>query len=299
MACASPIVLDGGLGRELLRINAPFKQPEWSALALYEAPDLVAKAHRNFIDAGAEVITTNSYALVPFHIGEERFRRDASRLVRLASSLARKEADSSDHSVLVAGSIPPALGSYRPDIFDRARAQEIHTVLVEGQAGYVDFWLAETISSIPEAAAINDLLTTTSLPKWFSFTLEDENVVRPTLRSGEGVESAVDFAAKAGAERLLFNCSHPEVMLEALTIAQAAIKGLGTSLKLGVYANAFTGNDVRSAANAGISGIRGDLDPSTYAQLASEWLDAGATAIGGCCGITPDHISQLRQVLKP
>jgi len=62
-------VLDGGMGRELLRIGAPFRQPEWSALALFDGPDWVVQAHTNFIEAGAEVITTNSYAIVPFHIG--------------------------------------------------------------------------------------------------------------------------------------------------------------------------------------------------------------------------------------
>ena len=63
-------ILDGGMGRELHRRGAPFRQPEWSALALTEAPDAVRDTHLDYIRAGAEVITTNSYAVVPFHIGE-------------------------------------------------------------------------------------------------------------------------------------------------------------------------------------------------------------------------------------
>ena len=66
-------ILDGGMGRELKRRGAPFRQPEWSALAMMDAPDIVCDAHRAFIRSGAQVITTNSYALVPFHIGEDRF----------------------------------------------------------------------------------------------------------------------------------------------------------------------------------------------------------------------------------
>ncbi|MEK9760063.1 MAG: homocysteine S-methyltransferase family protein, partial [Candidatus Puniceispirillum sp.] len=63
---ANPLViLDGGLGRQLEAMGAPFRQPEWSALALIEAPDFVRQAHDAFIAAGAEVISTNSYALVP------------------------------------------------------------------------------------------------------------------------------------------------------------------------------------------------------------------------------------------
>ena len=83
------ILLDGGMGRQLARMGAPFRQPEWSALALMEAPATVAEAHGQFIAAGAEVITTNSYALVPFHIGEERFAKDGARLVDLCGRLAR------------------------------------------------------------------------------------------------------------------------------------------------------------------------------------------------------------------
>ena len=73
-------LLDGGMGRELKRRGAPFRQPEWSALALMEAPETVERAHAAFIAAGAEVITTNSYALVPFHIGAARFATDGQAL---------------------------------------------------------------------------------------------------------------------------------------------------------------------------------------------------------------------------
>ena len=53
-------ILDGGTGRQLKRIGAPFRQPEWSALALIEAPQFVSQVHADFVAAGAEVITTNS-----------------------------------------------------------------------------------------------------------------------------------------------------------------------------------------------------------------------------------------------
>ncbi len=63
-------ILDGGMGRELKRIGAPFSQPQWSAQALIESPEYVYQAHQSFINAGAEIIIANSYACVPFHLGE-------------------------------------------------------------------------------------------------------------------------------------------------------------------------------------------------------------------------------------
>ena len=64
-------LLDGGMGRELLRLGAPFRQPEWSALALMEAPEIVRKAHQNFAEAGCDILTTSNYAVVPFMLARE------------------------------------------------------------------------------------------------------------------------------------------------------------------------------------------------------------------------------------
>ena len=116
------LILDGGMGRELLRRGAPFAQPEWSALALMEAPAAVLDVHAAFIAASADVITSNSYSLVPFHIGEERFRARAGELAALAGQLARQAVIASGKAVKVAGSLPPLFGSYRPDLFDAALA---------------------------------------------------------------------------------------------------------------------------------------------------------------------------------
>ena len=86
-------ILDGGMGRQLKAMGAPFRQPEWSALALIDAPETVTKAHQSFIDVGTEIITTNTYAVVPFHIGQERFDKDGASLISLAAKLARQAAD--------------------------------------------------------------------------------------------------------------------------------------------------------------------------------------------------------------
>lgn len=73
-----------------MRLNAPFRQPKWSALPLIETPHLAEQVHTEFLQAGADVITTNSYAIVPFHIGDERFDKDAQLLAERAGQLAKK-----------------------------------------------------------------------------------------------------------------------------------------------------------------------------------------------------------------
>jgi len=292
-------LLDGGMGRELKRIGAPFRQPEWSALALIEAPEFVLQAHKAFVDAGARIITTNSYAVVPFHIGEERFNATGRALAERAGQLARQAASDSAEPVTVAGSLPPALGSYRPDLFDHQRSVTIHQQLIGGLRAHVDVWLAETQSSIAEVRAVAQALGAVHKPLWVSFTLLDDVGEPPRLRSTEPVAKAVRVAAGLGAKVVLFNCSQPEVMAAALAEARAVIESLDQAIELGVYANAFPPVSAEAEANSTLLEIRRDLDPESYLNWSRTWVAAGASIVGGCCGIGPEHIAQLHQHLLP
>jgi S-methylmethionine-dependent homocysteine/selenocysteine methylase len=285
-------ILDGGMGRELQRLGAPFRQPEWSALALIEGPEFVVQAHGAFAHAGAKVISSNSYALVPFHIGEDLFATRGRELAGLAGKLARDTADR--YGLSVAGSLPPVLGSYRPDLFEVKTARSILSVLIEGLSPFVDIWLAETLSTLGEAELVGEMLADDPRPLWFSFTLNDEGSAM--LRSGETVEMAVAVARKHGAKAILFNCSAPEVMEGAVQKAKAALGQ--EAMEIGVYANGFAHTEEQVDANAGLRQIRADLDPPQYLVWAQKWVAAGATMVGGCCGIGPEHIRALADGLK-
>ncbi|MFD1746647.1 homocysteine S-methyltransferase family protein [Rhizobium helianthi] len=295
-------ILDGGMSRELLRLGAELKQPEWSALALINSPQIVAQVHKEFIEAGADVITTNSYALVPFHIGEERFEREGAQLIALSGRLAREAADAAGRPVTVAGGLPPIFGSYEPENFDPARVQDYLKVLVENLDPHVDVWLGETLSLIAEGEAVRVAVKETGKPFWISFTLADDadQVAggEPKLRSGETVADAAAWAAGSGAQALLFNCAKPEVMEKAVKTASAIFKEKGVSLQIGVYANAFEADADDSAANEGLHETRKDLTDDAYSRFACAWADAGASLIGGCCGIGAAHIHTLAGVLR-
>ncbi len=294
-------ILDGGMGRELLRIGAPFRQPEWSALALIESPEHVRQVHDSFIAAGADVITTNSYAIVPFHIGEERFAAEGQYLADLAGRLGRTAADAAPRPVTLAGSLPPVFGSYRPNLFRAEAAQRLLDPLVAGLAPHVDLWLAETQGSIAEAeAAWRATQAVAPRPFWLSFTLDDSQLgpQEPRLRSGETIAEATAAARRFGAAALLFNCSHPSVMEAAIRAAGAAAD---PPPRIGVYANAFAElahDHGKPVANSGLSALREDLDASAYTDLARGWRAAGASIIGGCCGIGPAHIANLTTALR-
>lgn len=301
-------ILDGGMGRELLRRGAPFRQPEWSALALMEAPEHVTAVHDDYICAGADMITTNSYAVVPFHIGDDVFAARGAELAALSGRLARESADKADRKIIVAGSLPPVLGSYRPDLFNKAEAKALLAVLVKALAPYVDVWLAETQSAVQEVETVREVLSEIlpqdTRPLWVSFTIEDiidvEAVMAgtkaPVLRSGEAVADAALALEAIGASVMLFNCARAEVMKPAISAARAALIGKPLADHIGAYANTFVPVDdsaEKLAANDGLSGLRGDLEPLQYADIVQAWAIEGASYAGGCCGIGPDHICAL------
>ncbi|QXE12703.1 MULTISPECIES: homocysteine S-methyltransferase family protein [Pseudomonas] len=298
MGTASTVILDGGMGRELQRAGAPFRQPEWSALALIEAPQAVEAVHAAYIASGAKVITSNSYAVVPFHIGEARFAAEGQALAALAGELAQRAVQASGKAVRVAGSLPPLFGSYRPDLFEATRVNELLAPLVTGLAPHVDLWLAETQSSIIEARSIRAGLPQDGKPFWLSFTLKDENTDEvPRLRSGEPVAEAAAVAAELGVETLLFNCSQPEVIGAAIDAARDTFERLGVQIHIGAYANAFPPQPKEATANDGLDPLRDDLDPPGYLHWAKDWQRRGASHLGGCCGIGPEHIAVLAQKL--
>lgn len=296
------LILDGGMSRELLRLGAELKQPEWSALALMKSPEIVRRVHEEFIAAGADVVTTNSYALVPFHIGEEVFERDGASLAALSGKLAREAADAAGRKVLVAGSLPPIFGSYEPANFDPDRVQQYLSVLVASLAPHADVWLGETLSLIAEGEAVREAIKMSPKPFWISFTLADDMTQiegsEPKLRSGETVRAAAQWAASSGADALLFNCARPEVMRAAVETASAVFVERNVDLQIGVYANAFESDTDDQAANEGLHGTREDLTGDVYSRFACEWADAGASMIGGCCGIGAQHIHTLTNALR-
>lgn len=293
-------ILDGGMSRELMRLNAPFKQPEWSALSLYEKPSAVQQVHEEFIKAGAQVITTNSYAVVPFHIGEQRFHADGKMLSDLAGRLAKSAVKNSGVlTTKIAGSLPPMFGSYRADLIEQDRFADIAQPIIDGLSPYVDLWLCETQSAIIEPVSVQKLLPKDERPLWVSFTLIDEKPTpEPQLRSGETVKSAVEKMVEIGVSAILFNCCQPEVIEQALIVTRETLKQLNaTHIQTGAYANAFAPQPEDATANDGLDEVRKDLTPESYLDWAKKWTGQGATIVGGCCGIGREFIKVLSEKL--
>ena len=294
---ARPILLDGGMGRELRFRGIDVMTSIWSARALIDAPAVVGEVHSDFINAGADVITINSYGIVKSSLAwagiEDRF----AELNLKACSLAKEARDASGRDIVIAGSLPPLAGSYRPDRVGKFEEIEpLYREQAEVLAPHVDLLLCETMSSADEGRAAAAAATSTGKPVWVCWTLHEDRSGR--LRSEEDISEAFRVLADLPITGVLANCCAPE----SITRAMPQLKQTGLRY-IGGYANTFqpiprdwdlTGDKKTDGA----LGLRGDLDPDSYAAHANDWLNAGATVIGGCCGTRPAHIVKLRELIQ-
>lgn len=288
----SIILLDGGMGQELIRRSALPPTPLWSTRVMLDHPELVEKLHIDFIRAGAKVISLNNYTATPTRLARdatvELFEPIHNEAIRIAQSALAK---SGIEDVKISGCLPPLVASYKPELvpsFEECLRQ--YRELVAIQADGVDVFFCETLATIREAKAAAIAAIETGLPTIVSFTLDDDNP--NCLRSGETLLEAVNVIAPLGVEAVMINCSLPETLSAAMPMLIKAFP------KVGGYANAF-----RSIAplNAGgtVSGlkVRKDMTPEKYLCYAMDWVNMGAQIIGGCCGVGPDHIAAINTAL--
>src|SRR5262249_59182122 len=111
-----PALLDGGMGRELRARGVPIPNTIWSANALLVAKDVVLQVHKDYIAAGADIITTNTYGVIKSDLAKEGIADKFAELNRLAGKLAIQASRSAEEGVAVGAPLPPPGGSYRPHL---------------------------------------------------------------------------------------------------------------------------------------------------------------------------------------
>ncbi len=282
------MLIDGGMGQELIRRSGQAPTPLWAARILLDMPELVLDLHKDFIYAGAQMIVLNNYTATP-----ERLTRDASvdlfaPIHKAAIEVAQTARKTSGRDVKISGCLPPIMASYKAELAPSFEdCLKSYRELVEIQKDGVDLFSCETLSTIREAKAAVTAGRETGLPVWVSFTLDDDAPTK--LRSGEDLKAAISEVAKLGAEAVLVNCSMPETMDKALPILVAGFD------KVGAYANGFQSVAPLDAGGT-VAGMkaRQDLTPEKYADYAMGWARMGAKIIGGCCEVGPEHIAAIK-----
>jgi homocysteine S-methyltransferase len=256
--------------------------PIWSAMALLDAPSVVEQIHRDYLDAGAEVIITNTFRTHRSNLEKVGMGNDAARLTTLAVAIAQNAVRTSGKQAWVAGSMAPLEDSYSTaEASPREEYLRAHTEMAQNLSiAGVDLLLAETMKYINEAAAAAEAASKTGLPFGVSFICKADG----NLLSGENIQDAVNEVEKHGPTFFGINCTPADTIEKVLTQLMAI-----TRLPVAVYANPGRTEDFKTWDESEAD------EPTVYCHFAEAWIKKGVRLVGGCCGTQPEFISELAQ----
>jgi homocysteine S-methyltransferase len=256
-------------------------------------PAAVADIHREYIEAGAQLVITNTFSANRFKLTKHGLEDQVAEINRAGVELAKRVVAASFKDVLVAGDVGPLgvriapYGRVQPDLARAAFAEQIQALADAG----ADLIVIETMSDLYEIKeAIKAAREVCSLPVVASvtFTRDDRTIL------GDDPAKVARVLAEAGADVLGVNCSGgPAQLLRILKAMRAAVT-VGADLRVRPY--------FWVKPNAGwpeqVGGrIMYPAGPEYFGEYALSFREAGANVVGGCCGTTPAHIASMARAL--
>ncbi|GAB6190403.1 homocysteine S-methyltransferase family protein [Desulfocastanea catecholica] len=282
------VLLDGATGTELEKSGVPMNSKAWSAEAILSHPHIVQAIHEDYIDAGVDIITVNSFStarhmLLPAGLMGQ-FRHLNTEAVKLA---VRARGKAATRPVAIAGSLAPTTFCSDPTKcyppLTEALSWYVEQAELLAESG-VDLLLIEMIEDIEQGSLAVQAAGTTGLPVWLGFSCRRNDAGNIMLWEREQtlIEGVNAISRIGGSAAFIMHTDVAEAT-EALSLLKTCWQGT-----LGVYAH--SGRFVMP--NWEFNGI---ISPEEYAVEAGRWIKMGAQIIGGCCGIGPAHIRELKK----
>jgi S-methylmethionine-dependent homocysteine/selenocysteine methylase len=294
-----PVLLDGGVGTEVLRRGI-----RWRQHGIEDAPDVIRSIHVDYLEAGVDVLTTHTFNLTKRNfinffrdeehmalIGANGLPAKAMELCRTAVSLAKEALAETGMAgtVPLAGSIAPVMHLFRPDLSPPENdCLDHHKECVEVLLDCgVDFIFFEGMNNTREAQAALLAAAGFDLPVWMSFVPGMDG----NLLNGESLSNVADLARGNGAEAALVSAGTIPMITKSLP---NIINGspCGAKAIIGRYNPPSWKPDFYPCFED-----TDEVSPEKYAQEVNSWLDQGVQIVGGSSGTTPDHIRAVRKVI--
>ncbi len=285
------LVIDGGMGTELERRGVEMDGAAWAGAAAREHPDVIRAIHRDFIEAGADIVIANTYAAAPHvlrhaGIGEA----EACALNRISCEVAREASREAGRAVLVAGSMSSFRAGLHLDTLpddDEARASYGPQARALADAG-CDLIIAEMmLDPVVSPRAIEAALAT-GLPVWIGLSArlaEDGAVMGFHRYTDDPFDTVLDACLQPGIQAA-------GIMHTDIADTPPALEALEAKWSGPRFAYPHSGHF--KMPNWQFDSVIG---PQDYVTEAQGYLTGGVQAIGGCCGLSPDHIRALKQAL--
>ena len=295
----TPILLDGGIGTEVLRRGV-----RWRQHGIEDAPDIIREIHVDYLEAGVDVLTTHTFNLTKRNfinffrdadhmalIGAPDLSTKAMELCRSAVFLAKEALTQTGktETVPLAGSIAPVMHLFRPDLSPPENdCLTHHKECVEALSNLgVDFIFFEGMNNTREAKAALQAASGFNLPVWMSFVPGLDG----NLLNGESLSDAADLARSQGAEAVLVSAGSISMIKKSLP---NIINGspCGAKAIIGRYSPPSWKPDFYPRFED-----TDEVSPEEFSQEVNSWLDQGVQIVGGSSGTTPEHISAVRKII--
>jgi homocysteine S-methyltransferase len=281
------VLMDGGMGSEIEHRGFPTTLPLWSAEALLTHPEVVLQIYKDYIEAGAEIIITDTFRTTRRAFAQKGIAEQAAPTTALACTLAHqaREGTHSEREIFIAGSVAPLEDCYSPELTPPQPIIEAEytEIVAQLQQGNVDFILLETMITARETLSGARAAQQHGLPFAVSFCCNDQLA----LLGGEPLQEVIRALEPFRPLFIGVNC----VSIEIATHAVRHLRAM-TTLPISVYAQ----GDGLADGEAGWK-MAEEQHLQAYLQAAPRWLATGVQILGGCCGTTPAYIRALRQLL--
>ena len=285
LASGQPVIADGAMGTTLFAMGLePGQPPElWNV----EHPERIRSIHRDYIQAGAQIILTNSFGGSRLRLAVHGISERAAELNRAAAQLARAEADAAPGPVAVAGDMGPTGGLLTPyGTLGAAEAADAYAEQAEALiAGGADLLWVETMSDLQEIRAALEGARRAGPDFPLVATMSFDKNTRTIF--GVTPEQALEALSAYGVAALGANCGLGPAEVET---AVERMRAAGAAVPLVAKANAGLPHLVDGTPAY-------DANPTVMAEYAVDVRGMGATIVGACCGSTPEHIRAMAQAL--
>lgn len=295
------ILLDGGVSTELLKRGVPLDANVWSGLTTKTHPEQVLQVHEDYIRAGSEVITANTYSTARHVLESINLGHEAKALNFRSVQIAKQARDNAaDGEIWIAGSMssmPPLQGDHQAVLDEHAETSYRELAEVLAEAG-VDLIIAEMMRDIENASMVIKAAVSTGLPVWIGYS---------TMMAEDGVDvrglrwrDATDDSNLAHDFSTLVKTLGPlggqaaGIMHTQVEDIEPALDVLGQHWPGPKLAYAETGRSVLPGWN-----FEEICSPQEYASEIEGWITRhGVQIVGGCCGTGPEHIRAIKEYLQ-
>jgi homocysteine S-methyltransferase len=294
-----PKILDGGMGQELLARGMEPNGTLWSANSLLQEKyhQLLLDTHLDFINAGAEIIVTNTFTTRRLRLRDNGVEDKFEYLNMKAGEIAKKAKELNPH-VLVAGGLPPQYLTYEEDTRPDEEIKKNFYEQAKLINPYIDFFYFDVLSSVKEFKLAIEAIESFNKPYLIGAHIS-EGVKLP---SGEKISEIISSIKHKKLLGLILSCVSPENY--ALNIDEIKNLGIPFGFKLNGfkttkpnegYTNSY--NKSKTGNPNEFLGQREDLTPKKLSLIIKKFKDSGATILGGCCETRPSHIKEMSKLI--